>query len=508
MFLRLKEPDMSQTIPQPRSAADAEPTASRRWLVLAILGVAQLMVVLDATIMNVALPSAQRALGFSNSDRQWVVTAYALSFGSLLLLGGRLGDLLGRRTTFMIGLVGFAGASALGGAATNFAALAGARAAQGIFAALLAPAALGLLTTTFTDPRERARAFGIFGALAGTGGAIGLLLGGALTTYVSWRWALYINVGFAAVALSGATALLPRIARSGSVRLDLWGTLTASSGLFSLVYGISHAETAGWADLVTLGSLALSAGLLVAFAWTQTKVAHPLLPLRVVLDRDRAGSYLAMLVVGTGMFAVFLFLTYYLQQTMGYSAIRTGVAFLPMVAALIAAAQVTAQVLLRRVGAWTLIPSGMVVAAAGMLLLARIGVHSGYATHVLPGLIVMGLGIGVVFATAMQTAVSGVESHDAGVASAMVNTVQQVGGSIGIALLGTIAGNAASGYLAGRGAPTPALLEAAAVHSYATTFWSAAAILAFGAALVAAVLKPGVPGPAAQTAAAELVMAH
>jgi EmrB/QacA subfamily drug resistance transporter len=498
---------MAQTIPAPRSAAHAEPAASRRWLVLAMLGVAQLMVVLDATIMNVALPSAQRALGFSDTDRQWVVTAYALSFGSLLLLGGRLGDLFGRRITFMVGLAGFAAASALGGAAGNFAMLANARAAQGVFAALLAPAALGLLTTTFTDPQERSKAFGIFGALAGTGGAIGLLLGGALTTYVSWRWALYINVGFAALALAGAAALLPKVVRDGSVRLDVRGTLTATGGLFSLVYGISHAETAGWADVVTLGFLALAAVLLAAFVLIQTRAAHPLLPLRVVTDRDRGGAYLAMLVVGSGMFAVFMFMTYYLQKTVGFSAIRTGVAFLPMVAALVAAAQVTALRLLRTVGARILVPVGMLLGAGGLALLARIGVHTSYATHVLPGLIVMGLGMGMVFASAMQVAVSGVQAHDAGVTSAMVNTVQQVGGSVGIALLGTIAGNAAAGYLTGKGAPTPALLEAAAVHSYTTTFWWAAAILTGGAVLVGAVLKPGVAAPAAH-AAAEPVLVH
>ena len=239
------------------TAEDAAARAhARRWLILAILGVAQLMVVLDATIMNVALPSAQTSLGFNDADRQWIVTAYALAFGSLLPLGGRLSDLLGRRTTFLVGLAGFAGASALGGAATNFATLVSARAAQGVFGALLAPAALSLLTTTFQDPKERAKAFAVFGALAGTGGAIGLLLGGALTTYVSWRWALYVNVAFAAVAFAGAAALLQKTARTGKVALDLWGTLTVSAGLFSLVYGFSNAETDGWANVTTIGFLA------------------------------------------------------------------------------------------------------------------------------------------------------------------------------------------------------------------------------------------------------------
>jgi len=499
---------MNQTIPAPRPAADSAKENARRWLVLAVLGVAQLMVVLDATIMNVALPTAQHALGFSDSDRQWVVTAYALSFGSLLLLGGRLGDLLGRRTTFLIGLAGFAAASAFGGAAQNFGMLVVARAAQGVFGALLAPAALGLLTTTFTDPRERAKAFGIFGALAGTGGAIGLLLGGGLTTYASWRWALYINVGFAGVAMAGAAALLPRFVRTGAAHLDWVGTLTASAGLFSLVYGLSHAETGGWASTTTLGFLAAAVVLLAGFGWSQTKVAHPLLPPRVVLDRDRAGAYLAMLVVGSGMFAVFLFLTYYLQATLGFSAIRTGVAFLPMVAALIATAQVTSLVLLRQLGARVLVPTGMAISALGMSVLAQISLDSGYAAHVLPGLVVMGIGVGMVFATAMQSAVSGVEPRDAGVASAMVNTVQQVGGSIGIALLGTVAGNAASGYLTGKGTPTPALLEAAAVHSYTTTFEWAGAILAVGAVLVASVLKSGGAIVHAPAIVAEPVLVH
>jgi EmrB/QacA subfamily drug resistance transporter len=501
---------MNDTIPAQRTAPDADKAHNRRWFTLAVLGIAQLMVVLDATIMNVALPSAQHSLGFSDSDRQWIVTAYALSFGSLLLLGGRLGDLFGRRTTLLVGLGGFAVASALGGAAQNFAMLVAARGAQGVFAALLAPAALGLLTTTFTEPRERAKAFGIFGALAGTGGAIGLLLGGALTTYVSWRWALYINVGMAAAAIVGTAALLPKVARAANVRLDLWGTLLASSGLVALVYGLSHAETAGWSGAVTTGSLVAAVILLGAFAWSQTKVAHPLLPARIVLDRTRSGSYLAMLVVGSGMFAVFLFLTYYLQSTMHFSAIRTGFAFLPMVASLMVTAQVTALVLVRRVGPRVLIPAGMTVGALGMAILAHIATDSSYAAQVLPGLMVMGVGVGLVFATAMQSAVSGVDMRDAGVASAMVNTVQQVGGSIGIALLGTIAGNAAKGYLQGKGTPSAELIQSAAVHSYTTTFWWAGAILAVGAAAVAVVLEPGTIAArhTAGVGAAEPVLVH
>ncbi len=348
--------------------AAAERAHARRWLVLAVLGVAQLMVILDATVMNVALPSAQHDLGFSDGARQWVVTAYALSFGSLLLLGGRLSDLLGRRATFVVGLTGFGIASAIGGAAQNFEVLVGARALQGVFGALLAPAALSLLSTTFTDPKERGKAFGIFGALAGAGGAIGLLLGGALTTYASWRWAMYVNIAFAAVALVGAATLLPKHVRAGArQKLDVKGTLAVSAGLFGLVYGFSHAESAGWGDPVTLGFLAAGVALLVLFGVLQTRVANPLLPPRVLLDRDRAASFAAVFIVGSGMFAVFLFLTYYLQATLGYSAVKTGVAFLPMVFALVVAASLSTAVLLRKIGARTLVTTGMVVAALGMV---------------------------------------------------------------------------------------------------------------------------------------------
>jgi EmrB/QacA subfamily drug resistance transporter len=480
---------------------------ARRWLVLAVLGVAQLMIILDGTIMNVALPSAQRSLVFSDADRQWVVTAYALAFGSLLPLGGRLSDLLGRRTTFLVGLAGFAAASAFGGAAQNFAMLVSARAAQGVFGALLAPAALSLLTTTFRDPAERAKAFAVFGALAGTGGAIGLLLGGALTTYASWRWALYINVGLAAVAMAGAASLLPRMARTGKVALDIRGTLAVSAGLFSLVYGFSHAETDGWSNAITLGFLSAAVVFLTAFAVLQTRTENPLLPPRVLADRTRGGAYLAVLFTGSGMFAVFLFLTYYLQAIQGYSAIRTGVAFLPMVATLMITAQVANLVLLRRVGARVLVTLGLAVAALGMSDFTVISVGGSYATQVLPGLIVMGMGIGLVFAPAMQAAVSGVEARDAGVASAMVNTMQQVGGSVGIAVLGTVAGNAVTSWVQDHatGAVTPQLMQQAMVHSYITTFWWATAIFAAGALIVGVLLKSG---QLPQQDGAEPVLAH
>jgi EmrB/QacA subfamily drug resistance transporter len=475
----------------------------RRWLILAVLSVAQLMVVLDATVVNIALPSAQQALHFSDSSRQWVVTAYTLGFGSLLLLGGRLADLFGRKRTLITGLAGFAVASAIGGTAQSFTPLIAARAVQGIFAALLAPAALSLLTTTFTDPQERGKAFGVFGAVAGTGAGIGLLLGGLLTEYLSWRWCLYVNLVFAAVAGTGALLLLSKHARTGKPRLDIPGTLTASAGLFALVYGFSEADRNGWGASSTLGFLAAGVAMLVIFVVIQGRAAHPLLPLRIVAHRNRGGSYLAMLIAAIGMFGVFLFLTYYLQGTLGYSPLESGVAYLPMVGVLIATSTTASTVLLPRVGPRLLVLSGMLLAAAGMVVFAQLGVHSTYAAHVLPGLLVLGLGLGLIFAPALNTATLGVDQGDAGVASATVNTAQQVGGSLGTALLNTVATTATTTFVAGKAA-SPAVVADAAVHGYTTAFWWAAAILAAGAVICGLLLRPGTPQ---REPAAELVPA-
>jgi EmrB/QacA subfamily drug resistance transporter len=464
----------------------------RRWWILVIVAIAQLMVVLDATIVNIALPSAQEALGFSDDGRQWVVTAYALAFGSLLLIGGRIGDLFGRKWTFIAGLLGFAAASAVGGAAESFGVLVAARAAQGAFGALLAPAALSLLTTTFTDPRERGRAFGIYGAIAGGGGAVGLLLGGVLTEHISWRWTLYVNLLFAIPAALGALALLVNEARAARPRIDVPGTLTATGGLFGLVYGFAQAESHGWGSATTLGFLAAGVALLVAFVAIQRRVAQPLLPLRVVLDRNRGGSYLAVGIAGAGMFGVFLFLTYYLQQTLGYSPITTGVAFLPMVGAVMITATTSTASLLPRLGPRPLVSLGMLLAAGGMALLAQLGLDSTYAAHVLPGLLLAGVGIGLVMAPAMNTGTLGVAATDAGVASAMVNTMQQIGGSLGTALLSTLAASAASGYTAGHSAAADVAAQAT-VHGYTTAFWWAAGIFAAGAVICGLLLRSGAP---------------
>jgi MFS family permease len=337
----------------------------RRWLILAVIALAQLMVVLDLTVMNIALPSAQRALHFTTVDRQWVVTAYTLAFGSLLLLGGRLADLLGRKVTFLTGLAGFAGVSAIGGASVNFTMLVTARACQGAFAALLVPSALSLLTTTFTEPKERGKAFGIYGAIAGAGGAVGLLLGGALTEYLSWRWTLYVNLVFAAVAFAGGALLLGRQPSRIKAQLDIPGVLLVSGALFCLVYGFSNAASHSWATPSTYGFIAAGAVLLAAFAAWQGRAAHPLLPPRVVLDRNRGGAYASMLIASAGLFGTFLFLTYYLQQTLGYSPLVTGVAFLPLSGGLIAASNLSTIMLMPRVGPRPLVASGMLAAAGG-----------------------------------------------------------------------------------------------------------------------------------------------
>jgi EmrB/QacA subfamily drug resistance transporter len=468
------------------------PHHARRWAILVLLGIAQLMVVLDATIVNIALPSAQTALHFSDDSRQWVITAYALAFGSLLLFGGRIGDLFGRKLTFVAGLIGFAVASGLGGAAESFGVLVAARALQGAFGALLAPSALSLLTTTFTSADERGKAFGIYGAIAAGGGAVGLLLGGVLTEYLSWRWSLYVNLAFAIPAAIGALALLHNQAHAATARIDLPGTLTASGGLFALVYGFSNAETHSWGAASTIAFLAAGVALLAAFVAIQRRAEHPLLPLRVVLDRNRGGSYLAVGIVGAGMFGVFLFLTYYLQQTLGFSPIKTGLAFLPMIGMVMVTATTATTRLLPRTGPRPLLTVGMVLSAAGMVLLAQLGVDSTYAAHVLPGLLVSGAGLGLVMAPAMNTATLGVDAADAGVASATVNTMQQIGGSMGTALLSTLASSAAASYLTSK-PPDASLAAQAAVHGYTTAFWWSAGIFAVGAIVCGLLLRGGAP---------------
>ena len=477
---------------------------SRRWWILAILGIAQLMVVLDATIVNIALPSAQESLAFSDDNRQWIVTAYALAFGSLLLIGGRIGDLFGRRLVFVGGLVGFAVASALGGMAQSFEVLVAARALQGAFGALLAPAALSLLTNTFTDSSERGKAFGIFGAIAGAGGAVGLLLGGVLTEYLSWRWCMYVNLVFAVPAAIGGLLLIKDTAHAAKPKLDLPGTALATVGLFAVVFGFSQAETEGWGATSTIAFLIAGVVLLVLFVARQLRAAHPLLPMRVVLDRNRGGAYLSIGIAGVGMFGVFLFLTYYLQQTLGFSPVTTGLAFMPLAITVMVTATTATAVLVPRFGPRPLITLGMSLAAVGMLLLTGVGVDSSYAASVLPAIVVMGAGMGFIFAPSMSSATWGVAPGDAGIASAMVNVGQQVGGSIGTALLSTLSASAVTSFLADKAA-TPAVAAQAAVHGYTTAFWWAAGIFLVGALVAVTLFRSGVPQV---DPAAEPVVAH
>ncbi|MFF0011094.1 MFS transporter [Streptomyces sp. NPDC005374] len=486
--------DKTLTESSREDAVAAQPGASaKRWWILAVVALAQLMVVLDATIVNIALPSAQADLGFSDGNRQWIVTAYALAFASLLLLGGRIADLFGRKTAFLVGVVGFAAVSALGGAATNFEMLVTARALQGAFGALLAPAALSLLNTTFTDAKERAKAFSVYGAIAGAGGAVGLLLGGVLTDALDWRWTLYVNVVIAVVAFAGGWLLLHNHRDAANSKLDVPGTVLVAAGLFSLVYGFSNAETHDWNAPETWGFLIAGGALLAAFTWWQTRAAHPLLPLRILLDRNRAASFLAVLISGGGMFGVFLFLTYYLQLNLGFSPTKTGVAFLPMVAALMVGAQLSTTMLVPRIGPKVVIPVGFAVAAVGMAWLSGIDVGSGYVSAVLPQLIVTGLGLGLVMPPAMQLATGGVASEDAGVASATVNAMQQVGGSIGTALLNTLAASAATDYLVGRNAANKLVQAQATIESYTTAFWWSAGLFAVGAVITFLLFRRGVP---------------
>lgn len=478
----------------------AEPN---RWAILALLGVAQLMVVLDATIVNIALPSAQRSLGFSTDSRQWIVTAYALAFGSLLLLGGKIGDLFGRKWTFIAGLIGFSGASAVGGLAQSFAMLVTARALQGVFGALLAPSALSLLTITFADSPDRAKAFGIFGAIAGGGASVGLLLGGALTQALSWRWCLYVNLVIAVPTATVALRMLRNQAHPQRPRIDAGGVLAGSLGLFAVVYGFSNAETHSWSAPVTIVALAASVVLLAVFVAIERRQAHPLLPLHIVWDRARGGAYAAIALAGSGVFGVFLFLTYFMQENLDFSPLKTGVAFLPMTFVIVVTSTTVQTQLLHRLGAKPLVAIGMLLSIVAMLLWTDLTPTSGYGSHVLPGLMIVGLGMGCIFAPCFGTATLGVRATEAGVASAMVNTSQQVGGSVGTALLSTIFASAATSYGKSHIGLQNAMV-AAQVHGYTVAFWWAAGIFALGL-LIALVVLPSsrsMPGQLAGAGAA------
>jgi EmrB/QacA subfamily drug resistance transporter len=455
----------------------------KRWSILAVVVLAQLMVVLDASIVTIALPSAQRALGISVANRQWVITAYTLAFGGLLLLGGRIADYGGRKRMFAVGLIGFASASALGGLAVDQAMLFGARALQGAFAALMAPAALSILNITFqSDPAERAKAFGAYGAVSGAGGAIGVLAGGLLTQYASWRWCLLVNVPLALFAAVAAGRVVHESRASGTTRYDVPGALLSTAGLVSLVYGFTRASSDGWASGPTLAFLSVAVLLLVAFVVVETRSSHPLLPLRVVAERNRGGSFLASFLLGAGLFAMFVFLSYYMQTVLHYSALKAGVAFLPFAAGIIIAATASSSIV-PRIGARIPMTSGLLVGAAGLAWLTQIGVHTSFWAYVFGPQVLMSVGLGFAFPALSSTALTNIGPADSGVASAMVNTTQQVGGSLGTALLNTVAATATASFIRLNG---PGSVPAGLVHGYSVAFAVGAALLVV-AALVTAV---------------------
>ena len=455
------------------------------------------MDVLDGTIINIALPSAQSDLGFDLENREWLVTGYALAYGSLLLFGGRLADRFGRQRLLYIGLVGFAVSSAVGGAAPTFEILLGARITQGLFAAALAPAALSLVSVTFADnASERGRAFAIFGAVSGMGGAIGLTLGGVVTDELSWRWCLYINVAIAAVALVGAVAVVrdrePPPTQASTRSVDLPGAVLVVAGLAGVVFGLGNSAVHGWEDPSTWVPLTGGALLVVGFVVREARIPHPLLPLSVVLDRNRGAAFLAIAISGVGSFAIFLYLSYYLQQTLGFSATDAGLSFLPFAAVLILGAGISGSVLLPQMGPRPVIPAGCLFAAGALVLLTRIDQDTSFATGVLPSVLLFGFGTGLIFGSAQNVATYGVDNDNSGVASAMVNTMQQVGGSIGLALFTYISAAAVDRYVADNAdQPAQQIQTLAALSSYHTVFWVAAAIFLAGAALTAAVFRPG-----------------
>ena len=455
--------------------------SSRLGLALVVIASAQLMVVLDATIVNVALPHVQRALGFSGSGLEWVVNAYAVTFGGLLLLGGRAGDILGRRRVFVVGLLLFSAASFAGGFATSQWWLLTARALQGAGGAVIAPTALSLITTNFPEGAPRNRAMGVYSAMAGGGGAVGLLLGGLLTTYVSWRWVLFVNVPIGLAVAAAAPRVLAESPRRPG-RIDVVGAATGTAGVALLVYGLSKAATgqdgvSHWGDAPVLASLGAAVVLLVSFVLTELRSSHPLLPMRVLADRNRSGAYLIMLCVATGLFGLFFFLTLFIQNVLGYSAIRSGIAYLPFAIGVVVASGLASQ-LVPRIGARPLVVAGTAAVAGGMFWFSRLTEHAGYFSHLLGPQLVSSFGLGLVFVPLALVALHNVAEQDSGVASSLLNTAQQVGGAIGLAVLGTVAWTTVADSVrtqvtaaakAGRPVPKPGSPPPASIYEHALT---------------------------------------
>lgn len=460
---------------------------SKRWWVLAVAGLAQLMVVLDSTIVTIALPSLQTELGMSDASRSWVVTAYALAFGGLLILGGRLSDVLGPKRAFVIGLIGFAVTSALAGAAPTWEMLLAARAAQGVFAALLAPAALAVITGTFIDSRDRATAFGVYGALTGAGAVVGLLLGGFLTEWAGWRWCLLINVPIAAVALIGAHLMIPTMERRG-VRLDWAGALTSAVGMAAIVFALTEVASRGVGHALVLVPFGGGLIAMVMFVVFQSRIDSPLLPLRILLHRTRGGALLAVALPQLSLFGLFLVLTYWFQQVLGFSPMQAGFAFLPLALSIGVGSTVIAGPLSQRLGARNLIVPALIVMALGFIFLIGPDPSNGniYLTRFVPAEVLIGLGLGCTITPAVESSTAQVDAGDAGAASGAVNAVTQLGGSIGTALLNTVATMGAAAALGKGSEATDTTLQATAGFDAALTI--AAGMLVLAAIVVAFVM--------------------
>ncbi|MCX4586331.1 MFS transporter [Streptomyces sp. NBC_01481] len=480
-----------------RAASPSAPAGGRDHrlgLALLVIATAQLMVVLDATIVNVALPDIQQALGFSGSGLEWVVNAYAVTFGGLLLLGGRAGDILGRRRMFVFGLLLFSAASLLGGFATSQSWLLTARAVQGVGGAVIAPTALALITTNFPEGGARNRAFGVYAAMAGAGSAVGLLLGGILTTYASWRWVMFVNVPIGILVAAAAPRMLTESPRRPG-RIDVAGAITGTGGVALLVYGLSKAATgpdgvSHWGDAQVVASLAASVVLLVSFVLVERRSSHPLLPMRVLADRNRSGAYLIMLCVSTGLFGLFFFLTLFIQNVLGYSAIRTGIAYLAFAIGVVIASALASQ-LVPRFGSRPLIVAGTAAVAGGMFWFSMLTEHAGYAGQLLGPMLVSSFGLGLVFVPLALVALHDVAEQDSGVASSLLNAAQQVGGAIGLALLGTVAWTTTADSVrtqvaqAGRPLPKPGTPPPASIYDHALTVgFSRAFLVAAGIGLL------------------------
>jgi EmrB/QacA subfamily drug resistance transporter len=460
--------------------------------VLLLISVAQLMVILDATVVNVALPSVGRALELDQSSLAWVVNAYTLIFGGFLLLGGRAADLLGRRRVFLVGLVIFSAASLVGGLAQNEATLIIARGVQGLGGAIISPAALSILTVTFAEGSERNRALGIWGAIAGGGAAVGLLLGGLLTEYVGWRWCFFVNVPVGIVAVLAIPRILAESRIDAATRnYDAAGAVTATAGLVLLVYATVSASEEGWGSTQTLACFAAAAVLLALFLLIEARLAaEPLVPLGVFRNRTLSGANLVMLLVGLGLFGVFFFLSLYMQQVLGYSALRAGVSYLPLTAVIIVSSGL-ASFLMGRVGVKPLMIIGLIVASAGLYLFSRISVEGDYPTEILPAMLVMAAGMGFVFVPGTTAAVAGVEPAIAGLASALVNTAQQIGGALGLAILTYVATTRTQDVMAGAGQPSPEAL----VEGFQRAFLYSGSFVLAGVAFAILMIRGGIEAP-------------